>query len=804
MQKIYIDVTNLTKVTFLTGIQRVVRNVSVEMHKMIPDRLCFLSYDEDEKGFKELNSEKFIGFVQNKGIDKKDIYTGRTINPKDMCPGDIFFDLDAVWNNTYKRSVLLPDLKHYGIKISVYIYDIIPISHPQYAHANTRFNFMNYIGAYLQYADAIIVSAQSTLDAIYELCDKLELPHIPGFVSWLGSDFSGGAKETDSDKIPEEVKAAADSKYILNIGTIEPRKNHALLLDAFEQGLFDKDVKLIFAGKIGWNVEALAKRIEEHPEKDKRFYHFIGLSDEAIEYLYSHAYLVAFPTFIEGFGLPIVESLERGTPVLASDVPVLREVGRDYCEYFNPHKPQDFIDVVNGLIDNPTEYEALKEKAAGFVSFTWKETAEKIVDALNTLQFEEYKPKTNVSQMVILTARVEDISGTIPFIEKYMPFIERLLLCCPGKVADEMKEIKTDRIVIETLTDEELLKGAALPEDHGTRNFFLRCLAMNSDKVDEVFIMSDDDYRPLKEISLDTFIKDNIYRAYYCNDLNEWKGVVGALTSYDKYIYRTRDFVNENGYPGYQYSSHMPQIIDRDLYREMITAHPGIEMMGLDEWSSYFNYVQYKYPSLIKSEPYVVLGWPGRITDWNIYVKPQEYLFENYYSFLYEKDEIFEGKSKVFTDKQQEENEEKIADFNKEIDKFIKGKEHYKSYCDKMVKESLELPSFGIYCREDGVEIGAPLMFELEYGTTTFIPFVFKGDRDGLVLELAICLENNLLTQRAYAKLDLESLSYTDGRFETPVIFSPGRELKRGNYTMLVKVEDADKCYVKKVALKIK
>lgn len=801
MQKIYIDVTNLAGVKFLTGIQRVVRNVSVELYKTVPERLCFLSYGAEERGFRELDTEGFINFIQGKTEEQKRMYTGRVIRPKDMLPGEIFFDLDAVWNNTYKRSVLLPDLKRYGIRIAVYVYDIIPITHPQYAHANTRFNFMNYIGAYLQYADAIIVSAKSTLDAIYELSDKLGLPHIPGYVSWLGSDF-GGLKKASEENIPKEVVEAAKSKYILNIGTIEPRKNHALLLDAFEQGLFEKDVKLIFAGKIGWNVEKLAERIEKHPEKDKRFYHFIGLSDEAIEYLYTHAFMVAFPTYIEGFGLPIVESLERGTPVLASDIPVLREVGRDYCEYFNPERPEEFVERVDNLLNNPSEYEKLKEKAAGFVSFTWKETAQKILEALDTLEIKEYKPKTDVSQMVILTARASDIKNTIPFIEKYMPFIERLLLCCPESVSEEMLAIKTEHIKIEVLTDEELLNGEELPKDHGTRNFFLRCLAMQSDKTDEVFIMSDDDYRPLHTVDREFFVKDGYYKAYYCGELNEWRGLIGGITSYDRYIYRTRDFVNENRYPGYQYSSHMPQIIDRELYRMMIKEHPGIEKKGLDEWSSYFNFVQNKYPNLIHSKPYVTLGWPGRITDWNMRVKPEEYVFENYYGFLYEKGEIFEGKSETLTAEQDTENNEKIRLAKEETDLYFAGCDKYKDFCEKSIKENLELPSFGIYCREEGIEIGAPLMLELALGTTTYLPFVFKGGKDGMTLQLAICSGKNTLVRRPYVKLDIENLSLTDGRFETTVICSD-RELKKGNYTLSIRVEDEDKLYEKKVALKI-
>lgn len=802
MQRIYIDVTNLTKTQFLTGIQRVVRNVSVELYKVIPDRLCFLAFDDDKKCFTELNTDNFVGFIQRKKVEAKDIFTQRTVRPEDMNPGDVYFELDSVWNNSLRRSTFLPELKHYGVRIAVYIYDIIPVTYPEYPHENTRFNFLNYLGAYLQYADILIVSAQSTLDEIYELTDRLELPRIPGYVSWLGSDFSKGDKGISDENVPKEVKEAASKRYILNIGTIEPRKNHTLLLDAFDEDLFDKDINLIFAGKIGWNIEDLKKRIENHPKKDSQFFHFTGLSDEAIEFLYENAYMVAFPTFAEGFGLPIVESLQRGTPVLASDIPVLREVGGEYCDYFNPKDYREFVKVVNKFLDNQEDYEALKKKAEGFIPFTWKETADRILTALGTLSINEYKAKNNVSQMVILTARVDDIKNTIPYIEKYMPFIEKLLLCCPENAAKDMTMIETKRLTIETLTDEEILNGRELPKDHGTRNFFLRCLAMQSDKVDEVFIMSDDDYRPLKEISLDIFVKDDCYNAYYCHDLNEWKGVVGNLSSYDRYIYRTRDFLNENKYPGLQYSSHMPQIIDKELYREMIEKHTGIENMGLDEWSSYFNYVRAKYPNLVKSKPYLTMKWPGRITDWNMFVKPEELMFENHYDFLYAQGEIFEKFSNEISDKVAEENEMKIKLADRENDLFFEGKKHFLSFESGYIKDNLERISFSICCENETVRISTPGKVELMLGTATYLPFTFKGETDGLSINLSVTDGKRTLCTTPFYKLNSEDLKYTDGKFEINLLCTEPMAHK-GNCTLEIGVERENERFIRKIPVKI-
>lgn len=384
MKNIYIDVTSLTEVGFTTGIQRVVRSVLLELEKKISDQLILLAYSSKNGCFVKVDQKRFFDFYSGKTNKKKHMLTTKKLNVEDIKSNDIFFELDSVWNSTYKRSVLYPVLKQNGVKIVAYIYDIIPITNPEFCYEETVFHFMNYIGAVFQYADVMIASAQSTLNEVYKLMDKLGLKHIPGNYSWLGSDFCK-KNEFHTNIIPEKVKRAADSKYILCVGTIEPRKNHKFLLDAFEQVLFEKNINLIFAGKIGWNVEELAQRIQKSNYNNKQLFHFTGLEDAAIEYLYQNAMFLAFPTYNEGFGLPIVEALQRGTPVIASDIPVLREVGKDYCDYFEINNIKSFCDIVSMYLEDNEQYLGLKEKIKSYKFFTWEETAVRIIRALETI-----------------------------------------------------------------------------------------------------------------------------------------------------------------------------------------------------------------------------------------------------------------------------------------------------------------------------------------------------------------------------------------------------------------------------------
>jgi alpha-1,2-rhamnosyltransferase len=112
------------------------------------------------------------------------------------------------------------------------------------------------------------------------------------------------------------------------------------LLDTFD-GLWAKgiDVNLCFIGRVGWKVEDLLARIKSHREYQRRLFFWSDIDDVELAYCYKHASMLVFPSFIEGFGLPIIESLGHGLPVLASDTPIHREVGLDHIGYFDLADP---------------------------------------------------------------------------------------------------------------------------------------------------------------------------------------------------------------------------------------------------------------------------------------------------------------------------------------------------------------------------------------------------------------------------------------------------------------------------------
>uniref|UniRef100_UPI004056675A glycosyltransferase family 4 protein n=1 Tax=Acetatifactor sp. TaxID=1872090 RepID=UPI004056675A len=380
--KVFIDVSVLTLATFVTGIQRVTREITVRLIGCKEMEIILLHYNAADNAYYRIDNQAFVEYyTEHKGIKEKMI-TKEAVPVSVIGQGCVFFDLDAAWMCRMKRSYLLPILKAQGTRIVAHIYDIISITHPQYCLERGVYNFMDFLGAHLQYADDIIVNAQATVDELEKLPGRIGCKLPACHVVPLGADFRVRKEIADEDVNSNIVKTVKENPYILMVGTIEPRKNHKLLLEAYDKGLKELGYNIIMAGYMGWDMEEFQERLHHHPDYGTRIHHFEGLDDNTITYLYQNAKFLVFCSYTEGFGLPIIEAIQRGTPVLAADVPVLREVGGDYCVWFEQDSVEELIGQISYLNEDAQAYRKLKEMFMSFEAITWKESYIKIRNIL--------------------------------------------------------------------------------------------------------------------------------------------------------------------------------------------------------------------------------------------------------------------------------------------------------------------------------------------------------------------------------------------------------------------------------------
>ena len=724
MKTVYVDITTLLAVPILTGIQRAVIETAVRLiaqqHNL--NYQVILLRNNRDFNFSICDNNRFIEYYRLSKGNKRGCVTGRAITIDQLEADSFWLDMDSVWVLTTPRNLLYPQLAKRNIQIGTFVYDVITLTHPQFTSSENYMRFPPYIAAVLDYADYIFTEAEFTRGEIQKIAEAVGCTReIQYVVVPLGGDFFNptvNIVDREAAAAPLVQEIGERGKILLTVSTLEIRKNHKVLLDAFDMELCEKGYQLVFVGKKGWKVDDLLERIERHPQNGKSLFHLQGISDSTLHYLYAHASFVLFPSYIEGYGLATVEALQNRVPTILSDVPIMREVGGEYCDYFDPDNPEQLIDIIGKYEIFPQKYDDKCKMLERYHVPTWNESIEPILK--NILLARMSVERTHrVEQIVYLSARTNDLLDTLQYVEHFMPFLKKALIFCPESMAKEMTRLYTGRLALTYVTDSELLQREELPSDHTHRNFFLRCLAMRRPELEDEFIMSDDDYRPLERIDLDFYINENRYQAFYCYDLDEWRNVVGKPTSYDRSMMRTNMFLKSNGYPNLQYASHMPQIIRKEWYVDLLNEYPGIENTGLDEWSTYFNYVVKIHPESVAVRPYVTLAWPGNTSDWNTMVTPGRYVFENYYEHLYDDGKVFSGLSKVYNNSTYLENEEKKALFKALMLRAAMVERQWRDCENKYQERYRTFPSF-VFCMKEraGKFVNPPKKLQLIRGGT--------------------------------------------------------------------------------------
>ncbi len=176
-------------------------------------------------------------------------------------------------------------------------------------------------------------------------------------------------------------------RYALHVGTVEPRKNVPTLLAAWRllRSRRAEPPPLVLCGGFGWQAEAARAEIGA-AEAEGWLVHLGYVGTEELAALYRGAEMVALPSFYEGFGLPAVEAMRAGAPLLASDIPVLREVAGDAALYAPPDRPDLWADRAGELLADAGLRAELRRKGLERAKrFDWERAAEETVRAFRTL-----------------------------------------------------------------------------------------------------------------------------------------------------------------------------------------------------------------------------------------------------------------------------------------------------------------------------------------------------------------------------------------------------------------------------------
>ncbi len=281
------------------------------------------------------------------------------------------FDLEAAWHNAPTRDVLLPRLRAEGVTTTTLIADVMPEQFPQWFDAGQIKLFDRFVRAHLEYSDKFVCISRCSKRDVVEFAERvgvtrtLDTPLIT-----MGANFTRA-----EEGLPRPAEAPA-GRYLLSVATVEPRKNQALLIGAFER-LRDShdDLSLVLVGKTGWMTADLIERMRTHPDQGGRFRWLDKVDDRLLDALYRHAFLAVQPSFYEGFGTPVIEALGNGVPTLASTGGALPEAGGAYAEYFDPHDLDALVALVDLHMRDAAHHEARRAALVDYRPPSWEDGA---------------------------------------------------------------------------------------------------------------------------------------------------------------------------------------------------------------------------------------------------------------------------------------------------------------------------------------------------------------------------------------------------------------------------------------------
>ena len=360
-----------------TGIQRVVRNILSELFASPPPGYLVMPIFGDGETGVYRYAPRFLP-------EEHELHGRLDQRPVSFKKGDIFFGLDLSAHLFPAAHDTFEAFKKAGVAVHFMVYDIIPLRYPQYTSAAMPRLFRGWIEALARHGHTLICISGAVARDVEDWLQN-HLPHTPRpriVHCHLGSDLE---KSMPTQGVPPEgegfLEDCRSHPTFLMVGTVEPRKGHGQVLDAFEK-FWDRNVsvRLVIVGKEGWNVEPLVKRLRKHPEKGRRLFWLDSVSDEYLEKIYGAATCLVAASVTEGFGLPLIEAARHHLPVMARDIPVFREVAGDHAFYFQGDEPERLAEAIEEWMELHRRGE--HPDSTPISGRTWKECAHELKSLL--------------------------------------------------------------------------------------------------------------------------------------------------------------------------------------------------------------------------------------------------------------------------------------------------------------------------------------------------------------------------------------------------------------------------------------
>ena len=272
---------------------------------------------------------------------------------RSVRPGDVLLALGAPWSYPDYAKLIERARARFGIEFAFLIYDIIPLRRPEWCDRGLVRVFRAWFMSVLPLADHIFAISKFSADDLLGFAARMSIPLRTSVnVIPIGTGFG----PDELVPAPNPVGLPAPGSYVLIVSTIEARKNHMLLFRVWRRLLEELPAEkvpiLLFAGRVGWLVADLMQQLENTDYLGRKIVVMSDLSDAELASVYRGCLFTVFPSFYEGWGLPVTESLAFGKPCIASDKTSVPEAGGGFCQYFDPDNLEQAYQVIRATIED--------------------------------------------------------------------------------------------------------------------------------------------------------------------------------------------------------------------------------------------------------------------------------------------------------------------------------------------------------------------------------------------------------------------------------------------------------------------
>lgn len=263
------------------------------------------------------------------------------------------------------------------------VHDLTYLYYPELVEAKNLQHLRRVVSRTIKSADFIITVSESVKS---EIVKEFHIEPSRCIVTPIPPESSFAVRCSNDDLHNLRNKySLGKKKFILFLGNFEPRKNLKVLVDAYVQlpDSFRKEYSLILAGGKGWKNDETQRALDDAIHSGADIKHIGYIDDADRPALYQAASLFVMPSLYEGFGIPVLEAMLSGCPVVASDIPVLRETGGNAALYANPNDSNDMAKVIQkALSDFPYSSEKMKKNVE---RFSWQDNVKRIIDKTEEL-----------------------------------------------------------------------------------------------------------------------------------------------------------------------------------------------------------------------------------------------------------------------------------------------------------------------------------------------------------------------------------------------------------------------------------